>query len=62
MNIITKAEAEAMLFDLLERTLVNESDICFLKNKIKDNPHSLPMKGIVYYYDGMKKKRNNRKG
>lgn len=56
MKTITKAEANVMLFDLLERTLLNESDICFLKNKVKNNPHSLPMKGIIYYYDDMEKK------
>ncbi len=50
-----------MLFELLERTLVNKNDVYFLKSKIKDNPHSLPMKGVIHYYDGMEKKEITKK-
>lgn len=56
MYILDKKAAEIMLFELLNRTLKNQSDIDKLMDVAKNNEHGIPMKGIRHQYDSMEKK------
>ncbi|YCH31206.1 hypothetical protein M1D48_03860 [Erwinia sp. D4-22] len=55
MYILERKDAEKMLFELLKRTLKNQSDVDELMNLARGNEHSIPMKGIRYKYDAMQK-------
>ncbi|MDU4291696.1 hypothetical protein [Mixta calida] len=55
MYILERKDAEIMLFELLKRTLKNQSDIDELMDLAKRNKHSIPMKGIRHKYDAMEK-------
>ena len=56
MKNISDNEGKKLLFGVLEKTLIENEDILFLKELVENNNSSLPMKGVIYYYDKMKKK------
>lgn len=56
MNSLERKDAEEMLYLVLSRTLINESDIKILMDIAKMEDRPLPMKGILYEYTQMEKK------
>ncbi|MQL46506.1 hypothetical protein GEA64_00185 [Photorhabdus khanii] len=56
MEIPKRENAEEMLYLLLKRTLIHESDIDDLMDSARTHPYGIPMKGIRYRYDQMEKR------
>jgi hypothetical protein len=56
MEILKREDAEEMLYQLLNNTLVHKNDIDELMDSAKNHPYGIPMKGIRYRYDQMEKK------
>ncbi|AYA39748.1 hypothetical protein HZS38_03625 [Xenorhabdus nematophila] len=56
MEMPKRKDAEEMLYHLLKRTLIHESDINDLMNSARNHEYGIPMKGIRARYDNMEKR------
>ncbi|KMJ44929.1 hypothetical protein ABLB69_19550 [Xenorhabdus khoisanae] len=56
MEMLKREDAEAMLYQVFKRTLINENDINALMEIAKMDDRPIPMKAILYKYSEMEKR------